>query len=244
MYEFYVLQFNNGSYFAEDALTWFHTAELDRAFKFQSEIEALQRLARTSIPSKNISVAKFSDNVPNTFVIRNKRGLYYSLTGEVDDPNFAYQWRSSSEAEQALWEHYTPEYDEVLQLVSIQKEPTMSLPEQKPVAPAIGVKVITAAKFAISTGERSSSTMFFKDQALGEAESRNYGWYNSAGSYIEDVKVFELSLEDGTVLHFPTSAAVHIVSESKADRAEREKRVRESALSKLTLEERKLLGLE
>lgn len=107
----------------------------------------------------------------------------------------------------------------------------------------ITVRQYSAAAFRIDVNERQSRTAYFKDRVLGEVETHGKGWYGSNGSFYQYEPMLEVTVGDGTVLHFPISSAVHVQVESTVDIEARKQKILEGALAKLTLEEKIELGL-
>lgn len=106
------------------------------------------------------------------------------------------------------------------------------------------VKKIQVEEFSISTGERSGEVFgYFSSVDVGRTATANKGWYGANGSHSGTVNalVFEIEGEEYVFLEKDRIEIFHTVQDVES--AETESR-RQQALSKLSDEDKEVLGLK
>lgn len=250
MNEFYVIMFDNNTFFCNDELkVWYHSWDINKAVRFTTEALACNAIRVNKLPTNKIKVLRKTelDLTPVSepvyhyvIVLENKN--YYSIDswGGVPEVHRAAKFDTREEAEYSL--RYcdsstdtivyarTDEHEEEEQMIFEDTQRTE-------------LRFFEAAKFSVSTGERTSVTKYFSSIELGDIESRNMGWYNSPGTFQCMEPMVELTHPDGSVLVFAVRDQTIVISETAEERKQREENLRQNALSKLTLEEKIALGL-
>lgn len=101
-----------------------------------------------------------------------------------------------------------------------------------------------AERIDVCVDERRTEVFgYFKNREDGLLCSRGKGWYGANGMSGGAIEVMTVHTESGESFSFPMSSRIQVIRSVEHNKQVVEQRKREHALSKLTKEEKRILGL-